>query len=71
MPRNFHALQYIQNVYETSICAMTGNVFPWIGNVMDIVIAMIQKMKNIVKVEDPLIYFHFVYLTIYFVMGIF
>ena len=50
---------------------MTGNVFPWIGNVMDIVIAMIQTMKNIVKVEDPLIYFHFVYLTIYFVMGIF
>ena len=36
---------------------MTGNVFPWVGDVMDIVIAMIQKMKKIVKVEDPFIYF--------------
>ena len=38
---------------------MTGNVFPWIGDVMEIVIAMIQKMKQIVKVGDSLIYFSF------------
>ena len=43
---------------------MMENVFPWIGNVMDMVIAMIQKMKRIVKVETPLIYFLF-YLSNY------
>ena len=46
---------------------MTGNVFPWIGDVMEKVIAMIQKMKQIVKV----VHFYFVYLTIYFVMDVF
>ena len=50
---------------------MTGNVFPWIGDVMEKVIAMIQKMKQIVKVEDPLIHFYFVYLNIYFVVDVF
>ena len=50
---------------------MTGNVFPWVGDVMDIVIAMIQKMKKIVKVEDPFIYFSYGLSNYTFLMGIF